>query len=55
MREQFIKLQDELGLTNDALGKLLGVSLSTIVKRRAGAVKINKETILAMEHLKAQK
>lgn len=50
-QEQFIKLQKELGLTNEALSRHLGVSLSTIKKRRAGNVKIADEVIMALKFL----
>lgn len=44
-------LQGELGVSNGTLSRLLGVSVSTIVKRRAGKVSVSIEVILAMQHL----
>ena len=52
--EKFKRLQKELGVSNDALSRLLGVSLSTIEKRRGGKVEIANETLLAMNYLKLQ-
>lgn len=48
--EKFKELQKELGATNSALSSFLGVSVATIEKRRAGKVKIAKETIMAMQY-----
>ena len=50
--EAFKQLQKELGATNSALSSLLGVSLGTIEKRRAGKVKVADETIMAMRYLR---
>lgn len=44
-------MQKQLGATNSALSRMLGVSLATIEKRRSGSVKIPREVHLAMQHL----
>lgn len=51
-QELFKKLQGEMGASNSALSSLLGVSVATIEKRRAGRVKISDEVILAMKYLR---
>ena len=50
--EAFKQLQKEMGVSNDALSRLLGVSVATIEKRRAGKVRIAEETIMAMKYLR---
>lgn len=52
---EFRLLQKDIGANNSALSLLLGVSVSTIEKRRAGAVKIPKEAVLAMRYIKEVK
>lgn len=51
-KESFKQVQKDMGVSNDALSRLLGVSLATIEKRRSGAVKVTKETMMAMAYLK---
>lgn len=46
---EFKAMQDKAGLCNEACASLLGVSISTVEKRRAGAVRITNEAIMALE------
>lgn len=46
---EFKAMQDKAGLSNEACASLLGVSISTVEKRRAGAVRITNEAIMALE------
>ena len=41
--------QAKAGLSNEACAALLGVSVSTVEKRRAGAVRVASEAIMALE------
>ena len=52
--DKFKELQKEMGATNSTLSSLLGVSVATIEKRRAGKVKIANETIMAMKWLRGK-
>ncbi|AUR95849.1 hypothetical protein NVP1213O_73, partial [Vibrio phage 1.213.O._10N.222.54.F10] len=52
--EAFKQLQKDMGATNSALSSLLGVSVATIEKRRAGKVSIANEVIIAMKYLRLQ-
>ena len=45
----FRMAQSKAGLSNEACASLLGVSISTVEKRRAGAVRVANETIMALE------
>ena len=47
---EFIKKQKDAGLDNKSCASVLGVSLSTIEKRRSGAVKVVSETFMALEY-----
>ena len=53
--ETFKRLQKEMGASNSALSSMLGVSVATIEKRRAGRVKIADEVIIAMKYLKGDR
>ena len=46
---EFKAMQDKAGLSNEACASLLGVSISTVEKRRAGAVRVTNEAIMALE------
>ena len=51
--DKFKAMQAKAGLSNEACAALLGVSVSTIEKRRSGAVRIASETFMALElHIK---
>lgn len=52
--EMFRQLQKEMGVSNGALSQLLGVSVATIEKRRAGKVRIADEVIAAMLYLRGE-
>ena len=41
--------QSKAGLSNEACASVLGVSVSTIEKRRSGAVRVANESIMALE------
>ena len=45
----FRMAQSKAGLSNDACASLLGVSVSTVEKRRAGVVRVTNEAIMALE------
>ena len=45
----FRAAQSKAGLSNEACASLLGVSISTVEKRRAGAVRVTNEAIMALE------
>ena len=45
----FRMAQSKAGLSNEACASLLGVSVSTVEKRRAGAVRVTSEAIMALE------
>ena len=45
----FRMVQSKAGLSNEACASLLGVSVSTVEKRRAGAVRVANEAIMALE------
>lgn len=47
--DKFKEMQGKAGLSNEACAALLGVSVSTIEKRRSGAVRIASETFMALE------
>lgn len=47
--DKFKAMQEKAGLSNEACSALLGVSVSTIEKRRSGAVRIASETFMALE------
>lgn len=51
----FKEIQESMGVTNSALSALLGVSVATIEKRRAGSVGISDEVIYAMKYLRGEK
>ena len=46
----FISKQGEAGLDNKSCAFVLGVSLSTIEKRRSGAVRVARETLMALDY-----
>ena len=46
---EFKAMQDKAGLCNEACASVLGVSVSTIEKRRSGAVRVANESIMALE------
>lgn len=41
--------QAKAGLSNEACASLLGVSVSTVEKRRAGVVRVTNEAVMALE------
>ena len=45
----FRMAQSKAGLSNEACASLLGVSVSTVEKRRAGVVRVTNEAIMAIE------
>ena len=45
----FRMAQSKAGLSNEACASLLGVSVSTVEKRRAGVVRVTNEAIMALE------
>ena len=45
----FRMAQSKAGLSNEACAAMLGVSVSTVEKRRAGAVRVANEAIMALE------
>ena len=45
----FRMAQSKAGLSNEACASLLGVSVSTVEKRRAGSVRVTNEAIMALE------
>lgn len=47
-KEEFMQAQRNLGLTNMAMARLLGCSLSTIVKYRIGSHPVSPDTSLAI-------
>lgn len=47
--DKFKVMQVKAGLSNEACAALLGVSVSTIEKRRSGAVRVANESIMALE------
>lgn len=53
--EIFKSLQKEIGASNSALSRALGVSVATVEKRRAGKVSISDEVILAMFYLRGKR
>ena len=53
--ELFRQIQQEMGVSNSALSKLLGVSVATVEKRRAGKVRIADEVIAAMLYFRSER